>query len=160
MRISLWWNEQTFPVLLEALLRLLPENISDAGHCCSSTWSSKLIISKEFTMLAPSFGCFCWTFSTCYNNDIFFRKRTGIGAFVQYQSMPRRRQEGEGSHLFSSICNSSLDWNISSWTLLWLGNIWKALALTTLHVLTKKKATLCLLLPAPFLSNGLVCWRM
>lgn len=106
-------------------------------------------------------GCFCWSFSTCYNNnDIFFRKKIGTGAFVQYKSTSRTRQEGEGSHLFSSICNSSFDWNISSWTLLWLRNIWKALALTILRVLTKKKATLCLLLPAPFLSNGLLCWRM
>lgn len=87
-------------------------------------------------------------------------KRIGIGAFVQYKSMPRMRQEQEGSHLFFSICTSSFDWNISSWTLLWLRNIWKALALTVLHVLTKKKTTLCLLLPAPFLSNGLLCWRM
>lgn len=141
------------------LLRLLPEKASDTGHHYSAT--SKLIVFKGFTVLTPSFGCFCWSFSTSYNNnDIFLRKSVGIGAFVQYKSMPRVRQEQEGSHLFSSICTSSFDWNISSWTLLRLRNIWKALALTVLHVLNKKKATLCLLLPAPFLSNGLLCWKM
>lgn len=48
-------------------------------------------------------------------------------------------QEDEGSQLFSSISNSHFDWNISIWTRRWLKNIWKASALTILHVLTKKK---------------------
>lgn len=50
---------------------------------------------KEFTVLKPNFGCFCWSFSSCYkNNDIFFRKRIGIEAFVQYA-----QNEAEGRRI-------------------------------------------------------------
>lgn len=103
-------NEQTFTVFpstfISSLLLKPPlRKASDADHHCSST--SKLVTFKEFTMLKPNFSN--WSYSTCNNNDMLFRKRIVTGSSIHYKSMPRMRQEGEGSHLFSSICNSSFD---------------------------------------------------
>lgn len=156
-------NEQTFTVFpstfISSLLLKPPlRKASDADHHCSST--SKLVTFKEFTMLKPNFSN--WSYSTCNNNDMLFRKRIVTGSSIHYKSMPRMRQEGEGSHLFSSICNSSFDWNMSNWTILGPKKYFKSFCYDnpSCSDQEKKKNTLCLLLPAPFLSNGLLCWRM
>lgn len=156
-------NEQTFPVFpstfISGLLLKPPlRKASDADHHCSST--SKLVIFKEFTTLKPNFSYFCWSYSTCNYNDMLFHKRIGTGSSIHYKSMPRMRQEGEGSlflhmQFFLWLKHVQLDYT-------WTQKIFEKFPLWQSFMFwpRKKKPTLCLLLPAPFLSNGLLCWRM